>query len=230
MTLRTLATTSALSLALLTGLSACASGNKHSESLKRADDIVTRIERVHVECELSKERAHDALGWLQSLVTGDYQGDALTAYTGFVKAVEASEKQADTLRSAVGPMQRAAEPFFDGWETDLNAFTNPKMRRRSQVKLGEARRRYQSVAAAVEPAQTAYDAFNMGLKDIVLFLSHDFNAVHELKREVRGLLRLQDELDQGFDRTLVAAKEYIASSALPVGVEMSIEGEDRDDG
>lgn len=226
MTLRPLVTASAL--ALLTALSACASGNKHSESLKRADDIVTRIERVHVECELAKERSHEALGWLQSLVTGDFEGDALSAYTGFVEAVEASEKQAEVLRDAVEPMDSSAEKFFHGWETDLNSFANPKMRRRSQTKLTQSRQRYQSIETAVEPALSAYDAFNLGMSDIVLFLSHDFNAASDLKREVRSLMRLSKELDQGFAQTLQAAQNYIQTSALPAGVQMTIENEGQD--
>lgn len=227
MTVRTLATTAAL--VLLTGLTACKSGNKHSESLKQADDIVTRIERVHVECELSKDRAHEALDWLQSIVIGDYTTDALSAYNGFVEAVEASEKQAESLRDAVEPMERVAEPFFINWETDLSAFANPKMRRRSQVKLNEARQRYQAIVTSVEPTQSSYDAFNLGLQDIVLFLSHDFNSASDLKREVRGLMRLVDELDQGLDRTLMAAEAYVQSSALPANVQVTIEDDGRDE-
>jgi hypothetical protein len=223
--LQNLASTTA-ALALLTGLTACQSGSKYSESLQQADDIVTRIERVHVECELSKDRAREAAEWLRAIVSGDFEGDALTAYNGFVEAVDASEKQSETLNKAVSPMERAAEPYFDDWSNDLNAFTSPKLRRRSQVKLNRARHRYEEIAMAVEPTQASYEAYNHVLKDIALFLSHDLNAAGELKRDVRSVMKLVDELNEGFDETLEAAQTYVQNSALPSGVRVMVEPED----
>jgi Protein of unknown function (DUF2959) len=216
--------TAALVLPLLAGLASCASSSKQSESLRQADDLVTRVERVHVECELAKDSVHEAVDWLQAIIRNDYEGDAMSAFGGFMESVEKSEKQAKTLRAAVAPMQRTAQSFFDGWTADLNAFANPRMRQRSQAKLTQARQRYDAVAAAVDPAETAFDAFNLGLRDIALFLSHDFGSASELKPEARSLMRMTKELDQSLDATLAAAQQYIQDQALPAGVEAVPEG------
>jgi len=217
---RTLATSTVLVLPLLAGLTSCASSSdKHSESLRQADDLVTRVERVHVESELSKDSVHDAMDWLQAIMRNDYEGDAVSAFAGFMEAVEKSEKQAKSLRNAVAPMQRSAQSVFDRWTTDLNAFANPRMRQRSQAKLNEARQRYDAVKAAVDPAETAFDGFNLGLRDVALFLSHDFSAASELKSEVRALVRMTKELDQSLDATLAACREYIQNQGLPPGVD-----------
>jgi hypothetical protein len=195
---------------------ACSSPSKHSASLKQADDIVGRVERVHVECELSRDAVREAIGWLHAIVTGDYEGDPVTAYAGFMQALESSEKHAEALRGYVGPMRHAAQPFFDRWSTDLNAFTNAGMRRRSQARLTEARKRYDAVVAAVEPVQTGFDAFNLGLRDVALFLSHDFNAAPGLKKDARVLTRMSEDVQRGLETTRMAAQAYVQAAALPI--------------
>jgi hypothetical protein len=213
--LRAPARASAIAIAALAA-AACSSPSKHSASLKQADDLVVRVERVHVECELSRDAVSEATGWLHAIVTGDYEGDAATAYAGFMQALESSEKHAEALRGCVGPMRHAAQPFFDRWSADLNAFTNAGMRRRSQARLTEARERYDAVVAAVEPVQTGFDAYNLGMRDIGLFLSHDFNAAAGLKKDARVLTRMAEDLQRGLETTRISAQAYVQASALPI--------------
>lgn len=194
---------------------------KKQDGLVRVDDLLVRIEQVHVETELSKEGVRESMRALRTLVAPDFGGDALESYGAFVKAIDASEKQAQALRKSVEPMEKTAEEVFAEWAKSLESFSSAEMRERSQLRLENTRERYEAIISAVEPALWAYDAMNRTLRDHALFLNHDFNAaaVTELEGEVDGLMKHASQLDKRFDATLKAAKRYIRSTALRGQVE-----------
>jgi hypothetical protein len=92
------------------------------------------------------------------------------------------------------------------------------MRLRSEVRLAATRDRYQAIIAVVDPAQSAYDAFNRGLRDHALFLGHDFNtaSVSAIRGDAGSMTMLAAELDERFQKTQQAARNYVQSSALPM--------------
>ena len=183
----------------------------------QVSDLVGSIERVYVNSELSKEKAHAAVAALRTLASAEYKGDALSAYAAFIAAIDVSEAQAEELRENVEDMQDAADPVFEQWFDDLKAITNVEMRQRSRNRLLTTRERYDAIVAAVEPALRAYDAVNQSLRDHALFLGNDLNpdSVSEIRGEVRALTGRTEELDREFDACLQAAREYVDSAALP---------------
>lgn len=217
-----LATSTAILLGTLSGLTACSNLSKGSVGLRRVDDLVERIEAVHVECELSKATMREALNALKVIAVPDFQGDILAAFGEYLEALERSEEQAATLRSAVTPMRRSAEPFFAQWTSNMDAFASPTMRERSRERMLEARARYDAILEALEPVQTTYDVFNLTLRDIALFLEHDFNAgaILGITGEVRSLDQMAAELNGRFDVALDAARTYVQNNALPVQVDV----------
>ena len=223
---------SALACALWLGLSACQNMPSSISGVFRkqpkagpsqVDDLLTRIEHVHVECELSKQRVIEAREMLAEISAQDFSGDPLLAYEQFEAAIEASEEQAKSLRSKVAPMRRAAEPFFDQWAADLSSFGNPAMRQHSQQRMDETRERYERIVAAVNPAQSALDAFNMSLNDCALFLGNDFNAgsVAAIAGEIEAIEGLGRELEGRLDGGLAACEKYIRAAALRGQIEES---------
>ena len=182
------------------------------------NDLVGSIERVYVDAELSKEKARAAISELESIAAADFEGDAMAAYGKLMVAIDASSKQADQLRASVEPMKASAKPVFDQWAKDLEEFSSPDMRMRSQVRLEATRQRYDAVVAAVEPAQATYDVFNQGLKDHALFLSNDFNpaALAAIQDDVKNLARLASDLERQLDESLLATRAYVETAALPM--------------
>lgn len=204
----------AIGLAVLTA--ACA-GTSEKDSLKNVDSLVARIERVHVEAELSRETIRQAVGLLQVIVDPEFDGDPVVAYADFVASVERSEKQADVFRGLIDPMRGSAEKVFDQWAADLDVFTSPGMRTRSQERLVETRNRFQAVISSVEPTADSFDTFNQTLRDHVLFLQHDFNpaAVKAIGGEVKSLGQLSSRLDKNLNVCMKATIAYVRSTALP---------------
>ena len=202
-----------------TCLTGCGLFSSDSASVSRVDELVSWVERVHVESEVAKEIVRQAEHALATITVANFAGDPVQGYADFVGVIEQCENQALKLDSTIDPMKEAAEPVFEQWATDLLEFTSVKMRLRSHMRLEKTRERYHQVLAVVGPTQSSYQAFNMGLRDIALFLAHDFNAasVAEIQEDVRGLRSLASELTGKFDACLVAARAYVETSSLPAG-------------
>lgn len=216
----------ALSLSLVaTGCESVSSGSlfdgKKKDGLVQVDELLTRVEQLHVETELSKERVRESMEALRAIVSPEFGGDAVETYKAFTAAIEASEKQAEKLTDAFKPMEKTADKVFSDWARSLESFSNAEMRDHSQMRLEETRERYEAIVSSTEPAMWAYEAHNRSLRDHALFLGHDFNAtaVSELQGEVDGLLKHASQLDKRFDAVLKAAKRYVQSTALRGQVE-----------
>ena len=91
------------------------------------------------------------------------------------------------------------------------------MRRRSQARLEDTRKRYSTILAAAEPAQWEYDALNLGLQDLAVFMGHDLNSssLAAISEEVQMLADQYVELDKRFVEVMSTAGEYVQSAALP---------------
>jgi hypothetical protein len=181
------------------------------------NDLVSAIEKVYVNSELSKERVRVALDALGAIAASEYKGDALLAYTKLDEAITDSEEHAEALRASVEDMQDAAEPVFERWFEDLKQISSPEMRQRSRARLLATRERYDAIVAAVEPAMASYEAVNKNLRDHALFLGHDLNpaSVADIREDVRTLGTQADALDASLDVCLKAARDYVDSAALP---------------
>jgi len=214
----------AIVLTTVVALTACGSSgkNNNSKNLKRVDRLLDHIEAVHVNTELSMERMHDAMDTLYLLASPDFDGDAVEVYGQYVKAVDASEEQADELRDAFEDMEHSSEVVFDQWAVDLQSFSNAKMRQRSRSRLASTRERYDAIADAVEPAQSAYDILNIGLHDQAVYLGNDLNrdSLADVAEELRAMSKLVSELDGRFDTAQAAAETYITSRSLPGQLEV----------
>ena len=201
----------------LISLTACGVFTEEDATINKVDDLVGRIEKVHVESEVSKDVVRDTVASLENLASHDFGGNAATAYLEFMAAIKRSERQAMRFRSMVSPMKEASDPVFQQWAMDLAGFSSPRMRHLSEQRLATTRERYNAIVAAVDPTQSAYEVFNQGLRDIALFLGHDFNpvAVAEIEQDIHALANLASELDGRFDTCLMTARTYLDSSAMP---------------
>ena len=143
-------------LVALPALAGCSvfGGGKQKAGPSQVDDLLTRIERVHIECELSQKSVSDAVLALEVIVARDFAGDPVLAFNSFTKAVEASERQANKLAAAIRPMKSTARPFFDRWAANLSSFKSMDMRLRSQTRLENTLARYDAILAAVTPLKT----------------------------------------------------------------------------
>ena len=80
-------TSAALALLPALGLlSGCAMFSNQVAGVRQVDDLVGRVERVHLETELSKTRVRDALEHLHTIVDDDFVGDPFVAFESFLES------------------------------------------------------------------------------------------------------------------------------------------------
>lgn len=207
-------------LALLPACSAVSSifpsSSDHEASFVKVDDLLGRVERVHVDCELAGQTVREAIESLMVLVGPEFRGDAALAYEDFALAIEIAEEQAKALRESFDPMDRAAEGVFERWEADLEAFSSDAMRQHSEERMTASRTRYEAVSKAVDPAILAFEDFNRALKDQALYLGNDFSAdsISVIEKELRDVSQRATSLSRNFERATRACQEFVRKGAL----------------
>ena len=212
---RILATTIATALPLA-ALGSCGAFSSDDTGVSRVTDLMSWVERVHVESELAKQKVAGATDLMGTLIAGNFKGAPAAAFAEYVRAVQESEAQAEKLRINVRAMQTAAQPVFDKWRADVLNIDNLQLRQRSEARLDQTWQRYQQLQASTKHSETGFDSFNRGMKDLALFLSHDLNAaaVNEVREDARGIANLAVDLDGRFNRSLDAARSYLAWSGI----------------
>lgn len=222
--LRTFALAALPACAVLTGCM----GTPKAVGIQKVDSLVTRVEKLHYDAELAIESANKSVDALRAIVRHDFDGTAVDAYARFIEALDASELQARRLRGDVGPMDRAAADVYERWTEDLESFSSPSMRYRSQVRRDQTALRYGELVQTLSPSIAAIEGFNGALRDHALFLSNDLNtsSVEILEPELEQLRTNLVLLEDILGTTIAAARAYVEASA-PLG---QVEVVDEQDG
>lgn len=192
------------------------SSNSDDAGFVQVDELLSRVERVHVDCELAGQNVTASMTTLISMVGPEFKGDPALAFGEFLAAIELSEKQAKDLRKDFTPMQKSAERMFLQWQDDLEAFSSDSMREHSAKRMQDMRDRYEAVNTAVGPALEQYEAFNASLRDHALYLGNDFNSesVAVIEKELRTLIQSANQLKKSLDTCTEACQEYVRKAAL----------------
>lgn len=192
------------------------SGADKDAGFVQVDDLLARVERVHVSCELAGQNVTESLTTLMQMVGPEFRGDPTLAYEDLMAAIELSEKQAEDLRENFVPMQKSAGQVFENWQMDLDAFTSDVMRQHSEERMGASRARYDAIVDVVAPALERYEAFNGVLRDHALYLGNDFNSesVELIEKQLRILIEESESLTAEFDKCTEACQAYVRKAAL----------------
>ena len=210
---------------LILGLGAgCATTNNLYSSLVAreagmggVDRLLTYVEHVHVDTELSQDKAGAALDALHEMVSRDFSGDPLVAYGAFVEAVDACEAQAASLAENVEGMKATADVVFEAWAHDLESYSSTEMRLRSHERMDKSKMMYRDIVLKVEPAHKHLTEYCSALRDHAFFLSHDFNAaaIASLEPDLRRLGLQSSDLMKELQATMDSLESYIRATSLP---------------
>ena len=210
---------SGLRFPLLTLLfAACASGPSQDESPIQVEEMVSWIERVHVESDRARLAIGESFERLNTLAAGKFGKEpAAMAYAKFVQSIDIADQQARRFREVVGPMQESAKPVFERWQKSLATITSDRLRQRSELRYAVAKERYDAIAAVAVPAQEQFDGYVKALRDHAAFLANDLNAgaIDDIQDEVKVVARTARDLDHSMESCLAAARAYVEQSALP---------------
>ncbi len=197
---------------------ACASGPSQDEAPLQKEEMVTWIERVHVEADRARLAIAESFERLNVLAAGRFGKEpAAAAYAKFVQSIDAAELQAKRFRDVVGPMQGSAKPVFERWHKDAAKIGNERMRQRGEMRYSVAKERYDALEKVAVPAQVQFDGYVKALRDHAAFLANDLNpsAIDDIQDDVKVVARTARELDTNMESCLAAARAYVEQSALP---------------
>ncbi|MFT4649650.1 MAG: hypothetical protein ACI9X4_002891 [Glaciecola sp.] len=200
----------------------CASTYKNSTGLKEVDGLVSRVDRVHVEGELSLVAVRDSVTAMLELVAPQGTTTVHEAFAAFEKTIAVSVDQHDAFKDSVAQLQTDATPFFEGWSEGLQSFSSQRIRVQSRKRMEETRMTYDRIVLSSETPLSRYTEFNNSLQDVALFLSRDFNSssVRMIDAELRSLIQIAGDLDEDFAKCLDSCKGYSEASGLPVRVQI----------
>lgn len=161
--------------ALLSGCQTAYYGAMEKLGIEKRDILVDRVADARGAQQDAKEQFEDALE--QFIAVTAFQGGELEGQYRKLKAeFEASEAQADKVRSRIADVERVAKDLFAEWDKELRQFTNQDMRRSSERQLTDTRRRYAVLIDKMRRAESRIDPVLDAFRDRVLFLKHNLNA------------------------------------------------------
>ena len=164
---------------------------------EKRDILVNRVDDARESQEDAKEQFSSALERFTVLMNFD-GGDLERVYDQLNTEFERSENRAKRVRDRIDEVQNVANALFDEWETELDQYTDPKLRRSSERQLDDTRTRYEQMDRVMNRAADKMDPVLDAFRDQVLFLKHNLNAraiasledtAAELESDVASLIR-----------------------------------------
>lgn len=153
--------------------------------IHKREILIDRIEDAQTAQEQGQEQFKDALEQFQAVVDFD-GGDLEVIYNRLNSEYEDSLDAAETIRERIDGVESVAEALFSEWETELNEYSSATLKRDSQRQLEQTRRRFDQLMSAMQKAERTIDPVLASLKDNVLYLKHNLNAlaIASLKSEL----------------------------------------------
>ncbi len=176
MTLKSLLLGAALSSTLvLTGCQSAYYSAWEKLGVEKRDIMVDRVENAKESQEDAQEQFSSALEEFSALINFD-GGELEDVYNDLNDEYQASQSAAEEVSSRISNVESVADDLFDEWEDELEQYQSTSLRRESENKLRETRRRYDSMLKAMRRAESKMDPVLQALEDNVLYLKHNLNA------------------------------------------------------
>ena len=151
----------------------------------KRDLLVDRVEDTRDAQQDAKEQFQSALEKFSAVVNFS-GGELKEKYTELNTELERSESKAKAVRNNIGDVENVSNALFKEWESELSQYTNDNLRRASELKLEQTRRRYAQLIGTMKRAEAKIEPVLSAFRDQVLFLKHNLNA--------QAIASLQDEL------------------------------------
>lgn len=143
--------------------------------VEKRDIMVDRVENAKESQEEAQEQFSSALEEFTTLI--NYEGGQLEdMYNSLNDEYEASKSAADDVSERIDKVQSVADALFAEWEDELEEYQSNSLKRESETKLRETRRRYDSMLRAMRKAEGKMEPVLKTLHDNVLYLKHNLNA------------------------------------------------------
>src|SRR5262245_15378711 len=192
-------------------LGTTAIGSAQAEGVKQVEQLIKKANAGVASINDTKAQLQKTMDAYNAVLAPDVK-DRRDAYKKLQKEVTESEKKRAMVATRNGELNVEAGNLFKNWEASSAAIQDPELRKRSQDRLAQAKKRFSDIQANGQGAARLYTPFMKSLQDQVTFLGHDLNAsaVASLKPEADKLNAQAKELYSAIDKTTAAATSNIS--------------------
>jgi hypothetical protein len=180
--------------------------------IEKRDILATRVENARDAQDDAREQFATALDRFRETVRVD-GGDLEQTYSRLDREFRRSVSRAEAVTDRINAVERVAEDLFDEWKNELDLYTDPDLRARSQAILQSTRTRYDRMLSAMRRAEQSMGPVIDVFQDQVLLLKHNLNslAVATIREELAGIERATQQLIAAMNESIQQANQFIAS-------------------
>lgn len=196
---------------MLQGCATAAYNIQEKFGIEKRDILVNRVEDVSKAQTEAKEEFANALEAFRAVV--DVEPSELeNVYDDINTAYKRSEADAEEVRTRVKSVKRVSGDLFKEWESELNQYSDPGLRRASESQLRDTEARYEVLVDRMDAATASMDPVLLVFKDRVLYLKHNLNAraIAALYAETPQLEQDVERLIRDMERSIAEADSFIA--------------------
>ena len=177
----------------------------------KRDLLVSEIEAARDSQQEAKDQFQTALEQFKQVVDFD-GGDLEAKYTTLNAAYEKSATKAKRVRDHIDDVEDVAWALFDEWESELDQYSNERLRQSSKQKLDATRSRYQEFILAMRTAESKIEPVLSAFHDQVLYLKHNLNAqaIASLQSELKAVESDISLLISELEQSIAEADKFIS--------------------
>lgn len=203
----------AVSVLIALSLSACSSVKYRaleSIGIEKRDVLSSNVEDASDAQDEAAEQFASALEQFRATVTMD-GGDLEDTYDRLNREFERCEARAAEVEGRIDEIEDVADDLFEEWRSELAAYTDPNLRRRSEEILAETQLRYESMMRAMDRAEASMDPVLNVFRDQVLFLKHNLNsmAITAIRDELGTIEAATDDLILAMNASITEAQAFL---------------------
>ncbi len=202
-----------LQIIFMIGISGCSSaylGALESIGIPKREVMKFRVEKARTTQEETKEQFRTTLEQFTAL-TNFQGGDLEATYKKLNAEYEASKKKVGEINHRISEIEKVSDALFSEWETELEQYSNAKLRSRSEQKLRETRSQYGQLIQTMKKAEEKTQPVLSILNDNVLYLKHNLNAkaVSSLQEDLKDIQSDVATLIEAMEQSIRESDEFI---------------------
>jgi len=180
--------------------------------IEKRDILVDRVEEAKESQEDAQKQFSSALDQFIQLTNYD-GGELQKVYENLKEQFESSQDSAGRVSARIDKVETVADDLFIEWQQEMKKYSNDKLRRDSQKKFTDTKRRYSSLLKAMRKAESKMAPVLTAMQDNVLYLKHNLNAsaISGLNVEFGNIKQDIDQLINEMNIAIKQSNEFIAT-------------------
>jgi hypothetical protein len=180
--------------------------------VEKRDILVDRVEDAQDSQKHAQEQFTSALNEFSALLNFD-GGELKNVYTNLSDQLEVSKESAASVSQRIDKVEAVANALFVEWKNEIEMISSNKLKRDSQRKLAETKRKYTSLLVSMRKVEKSMAPVLMALQDNVLALKHNLNAnaIGALQGEFNSIKQDVGHLIKEMNAAIMQSDDFIKS-------------------